>query len=123
MSERTTYAIVYAGTGNILLNRVVGSSGSYITQATTSTITCAVDDMTTGMAVSVITPAIVVATAIYDQLQTGALWESKDATGYNFYHAMPATAFPTAGRLYRVIYTFTPTSGAVYTLRYFCTAA
>src|SRR4051812_31859089 len=94
----------FAATGAAMLARIRGSDGSYVTQAVTSSITCAVSDMTTGSAVAVITPSVVVASAIFDTLQTDSAW-SKDSTGYNFKHSLPATAFPTAGHVYLVVYT------------------
>ncbi len=121
MSANIIHGEAFAGSGSILLARVYGTAGTYLTQATTSSITCAVNDITTGSPVSVITPSIVVASVIFDTLQTGGLW-TKDSTGYNFRHAMAATAFPTAGHVYEVIYTVTPSSGAVFPLVWRITA-
>lgn len=121
MSANITYGEVFADSGSTLLARVYGTAGTYLTQATTSSITCAVNDITTGSPVSVITPSIVVASVIFDTLQTGGMW-TKDSTGYNFRHAMPATAFPDAAHVYEVVYTVTPTSGAVFALVWRITA-
>lgn len=121
MSANITHGEVFADSGSTLLARVYGTAGTYLTQAATSSITCAVNDITTGSPVSVITPSIVVSSVIFDTLQTGGMW-TRDSTGYNFRHAMPATAFPDAGHVYEVIYTVTPTSGAVFPIRFQVTA-
>ena len=112
---------VFQNSGALFLARVRSSSGSYVTQATLSTITCRVSNMTTGVAVTVISPTITISTSVFDALQTDAYW-TQDTTGYNFKHAMPATAFPTANNVYRVEYKFTPTSGAVFYVEFQVTA-
>lgn len=113
MSAIPIYGEAFADSGATILARAYGTSGSYITQAAISSITCAVTDITTGTAVSVITPSIVVSSVVFDTLQTGGMW-TKDSTGYNFRHALPATAFPDSGHVYQVVYTVTPSSGAVF---------
>lgn len=52
--------------------------------------------------------SVVVATAIFDTLQTDSTWW-KDAIGYNFADTVPATMFPGLGA-YSIVYTFTPAS-------------
>ena len=121
MANRITYGTVLAASGTTILDRVVGADGDPFDQADLSSITCAVYDITTGTDVAVITPSIVISSVVYDTLQTGALWENRDATGYNFAHALPVTAFPTAAHVYKVIYTFTPASGAVCLTEYHVT--
>jgi hypothetical protein len=122
MSGNITYATVLAGSGTVLLDRVVGSDGNNYTQAALTSITCAVTDITTGTPVAVITPTVTIASVVYDTLQTGNLWRNRDATGYNFAHAMPITAFPTASHVYKVIYMFTPVSGTVCLTEFIITA-
>lgn len=102
----------FKDSGAIFLARILASDGTNLVQADVSSITCTVTDIT-GMPAAVITPSIVVSVSVFDTLQTDSLW-SKDSTGYNFRHAMPATAFPTGGNVYRVEYKFTPASGAVF---------
>lgn len=97
--------------GATCLARIVGLSGSNITQAVVSSIACTVYDVTG--AVSIITPSITVSSVVFDTLQTDSRWDV-DSTGFNFAHALPATAFPTYGHVYRVEYKFAPVSGAAY---------
>lgn len=121
MTANIIYDTAFEDTGQIMLGRIRGSDAAYVTQASLTSITCAVVDITTGSEVSVITPSIVIATVIFDTLQTGSLW-TVDSTGYNFKHAMPATAFPDASHVYKVTYTATPVSGAVFKWQYQITA-
>lgn len=101
-----------AGTGTAT---GVSGEGKWLKQADISTITCGVYDLdsaTPGTAVA--TPSVVVATAIQDSPVTdGAIWPL-DATGWNFYHDLADTNFPTANHRYRVIYTVTLTGGTVF---------
>lgn len=119
MSASTIAESILAGSGSVFLARIRNSSGSYLTQATTTSIACTVYDITTGTAVSSSTPTVTVAASVYDTLQTGSPPWTKDSTGYNFRHAMPATAFATAGKVYQVSYVVTPTSGEVFEFRYY----
>lgn len=110
-SATVNQIVVYEDAGATCMARVYGNAATAITQATISSITCAVYDLTTGS--SVVTPSVVVATSVFDTLQTDARWTA-DATGYNFRYDLPATAFPTGDRRYRIEFVFTPTSGAVF---------
>jgi hypothetical protein len=113
MTASVIKATVFEDGGAIALARILGWDGSAIEQSEVTSITCAVTNITTGSPVSVITPSITVSDVIFDTLQTTALW-TKDSTGFNFKHALPATAFPTGNNVYRVEYKFTPTAGAVF---------
>lgn len=97
--------------GATCLARIVGLDGDNIVQADVSAIVCTVYDVTAST--TIITPTITVSAVVFDTLQTDDRWDV-DATGFNFAHALPATAFPTAAHVYRVEYKFTPTSGAAY---------
>ncbi len=51
-----------------------------------------------------------VATAVFDTLQTDARW-TEDSTGYNFRDDLAATKLPSGSTAYRVEYLFSPTVG------------
>lgn len=107
------YGTVFEDGGASFMARVKGTDGSYITQATTTTITCAVFDR---LEASVATPTVTVSTSVFDTLQesgatTGKWNPDVDTTGFNFNHDMPAGTFTTGGRYY-VEYKVTPSGGA-----------
>ena len=126
-SPKVFTGVVYQNRSATMLARVVGKdfSGSTVTgegkqvqQADLSTITCAVyilSDETT----AIITPAITISAVIFNALQTPAIWTGTvDATGYNFDHTLPITAFPTGAKRYRVEYKFTTTGSTTFTLAF-----
>lgn len=65
--------------------------------------------------------AVVVATSVFDALQTDARW-TKDLTGYNFRDRVPSTFFTTGGHTYRVEYLFTGASAEKFWIVYEHTA-
>lgn len=101
-------------TGAIVMARVTGTLGTAVTQASLSSIDCKVFDLdgTTPDTPSA-TPTVTVSTSVYDALQLDSRW-SDTVTGYNFIHELPASAFPTGDRRYRIEYVFTPASGQVF---------
>lgn len=100
---------VWAGYEAIVLGRVETRAGVNFTQAAVSSIAYTVREAE-GDETQITTGTLVVATTIYDTLQTGGLWDA-DLTGYNFYGILPPTCFPTAGKRYRVKIEITPTVG------------
>lgn len=103
---------VYEDGGADFRARVYGHAGALLQQATVSTITGKVFDLDSATpTTAVYTPTLVVATQVFDTLQTDGTW-TLDTTGYNFAHAMPADAFPTGNHRYRVEYKITPTGAA-----------
>jgi hypothetical protein len=107
-----------ARSGIVLLARIVGAAGAYITQATLSAIAYQVrdvDEESNGF----LTP-LAISTVVFDALQTGGAWD-KDTTGYNFAATIPASEFTfdpdlapdgtPKPRRFRVDVRFTPTSG------------
>lgn len=115
-------ASVWEDGGASFMARITGTDGANIVQADVSSITYTVYDLSDNSVVSGHDGAsLTVASVVFDTLQTDARWRA-DATGYNFRHAIAATAFPTGAKTYRLEYKFTPASGAVYWLVYSVTA-
>lgn len=102
------------GAASILM-RVRGAAGALITQASLSSIDCRIYDDDDDSIVPFLTPPIVIATCVSDTLLTTANFWTVDTTGYNFRHDLPAGSLPEGDHVYRLEYTFTPTSGAPYT--------
>lgn len=107
-----TKSTIYEDQSAVLLARLVNADGDYITQSTISSIAYQVFDLGAAGAQSS-TGTFVVASTVFNSLQTGMEW-SRDDTGYNFKATVPASAFPTARRQYRVEVAFTPSSGDVF---------
>jgi len=98
--------------GATVLARIVGNDGSVVTQASLTSIAYLVYDKSS--AANVITGSVTIATSVFDTLQDDDRWPDTEPTGYNFRHALPATAFPTGGHEYQVEYKVTPDSGEVF---------
>jgi hypothetical protein len=116
--QKAVQATVLQNGGAQILARMLGGAGTLITQATIDTITCAVVDLgDTSTILS--TPDVVVADTVFDTIQgadsTDARW-TKDETGYNFLHELPAGSFVIGNRSYAAHYKFTPASGEVFWL-------
>lgn len=107
----TTEVVAFEGSSIQLMARVTGNDGSAINQATLDSITCKVFDSITGSEIS--TPTVTIADTVFDTLQTDSRW-TKDSTGYNFLHALPASALVDGSKSYRVEYKFTPASGEAW---------
>lgn len=123
-------AAVFKDGSATLLARVVGADGSAITQSDLSSAKYTVylldpNDPDSWTAVTGHTDkSLVVADTIYDTLQTDALWDV-DSTGYNLKHILDVSsnqAFDTAGKMYRVVFELTPTSGQVILVRFLLSA-
>lgn len=103
-------AVVWEKMGATLMARIVGNAGVDIVQADITAIVCKVFDIDDDEANAAASPTVVVADAIFDNLQTDAIW-TKDATGYNFKFPMDDTIFTNADHRYVVEFEFDP-SGA-----------
>ena len=108
-------ATVWEDGGAALMARIVGNAGANIVQADITAISRAVFVGSTLQA----TTAPVVATVVFDTLQTDARW-ARDSTGYNFREAVLAAVFPDGDTIYRVEYKFTPASGEVFWVVFDC---
>lgn len=108
---KPNFAAAWENGGAILMARIVGWSGSSIVQADITSIQCTVTD--TSDASETYDAALTVSAVVFDALQTPAIW-TVDATGYNFRHALPASALPSGGRVVRVEYRFVPAAGEAF---------
>ena len=104
-------ASIWEDSGVFLAARILGNDGAYLTQATTSSITYLVHDITAGADIT--SGSLTVSSVIFDALQTDDRW-TEDTTGYNFGYAAAASSFATPDHTYRVEFKFTPTSGQVF---------
>lgn len=113
MARAQVYDVTaFEDSGITLMARVVGHDASNITQAGISAIEYSVIDKSDNSLI-VNGAALAKTTVIFDSLQTDARW-TIDSTGYNFRHALPASALPDGNATYRVEYKITPTSGDVF---------
>lgn len=104
--------------------QVTGDLGKPVLQADVSTITCKVFDLgtdpnaTSGTEVGS-APSVVVASTIFDTLQTTGWDVNLDSSGYNFRHAIAgATYFTDGGDYFAIEYKFTLTSATVFWVVY-----
>ena len=110
-SATITTGTVFEDSGASLMARVVDNDGTDITQSDITTIKYSVFDVSDPGAAS--NTGLNVSDVVFDTLQTDARW-TKDSTGYNFRHDLPASALPEGDHVYRVEYKFTPASGEVF---------
>lgn len=105
---------IWEDAGCQIMARITGNSGTPITPNEIDTITCKVFDLNGDTPYSAVaTPTIAVASTVFSELQTDARW-TRDTTGYNFRHDLPATIFTTGDHKYRIEYLFTPKAGSVF---------
>jgi len=102
-----TKAVVWEDTTCTFLARVyyrntTTNNLALLTQAATSTITCAVYDGTT----LVSSPTVTISTDVLDTISTGSIW-TVDSTGFNFIHKIAASVFSGPDKIYRVEYKIT----------------
>lgn len=112
MSCKVIKGMAYQQSGTILMARLISNAGIYASQAAISSIACEVYDTANPNTV-VLSPTVVVASTIYDTLQTNLLW-TKDALGYNFKYELPSAGLPRGGKTYRVEFRVTPVGGQQY---------
>ena len=121
MPNNETYPVtIRRGDAPSFSARIRNNAGAYITQATVSTIAYTIYTLTRSepaarAAVTAHTAvACTVSAVVFDTLQTGVPWGTKDTTGYNFLHQpnVATTIFANLGSdQYLVEYTITPTTG------------
>jgi len=113
MNQRTQPLTValWEGEAFVFFARIVALSGSNVTQASLSSISCSVYDVTGGASDLVATTSVTISSAVYDTLQTNDSRWTKDSTGYNFAYTVAGSNFPDGGSKYRVEITLLATSG------------
>jgi len=105
MNTLAVQASLWEGGACQCLGRALNWANTPLQQAGLGSLALTVTDLQRSLATY--TETVTVASAIFDTLQTDARW-TLDATGYNFRHRIPASAFPLGGRSYRAEYKFTP---------------
>lgn len=93
-----------------LLCRLKDTSGSYATQSTFSGIVLDIYDVDDPDNLVVPQVTLVVASTVYNTLQTDSRW-TVDNTGYNFAYATLSTHTPRPDTQYRLKFTCTQTDG------------
>jgi hypothetical protein len=122
ISNRPGIGYVIEDGGASFMSRVVGNAGVNITQSVITSIAVKVFDVDSDTPdTATYSATLTVSAVVFDTLQTDARW-TEDATGYNFRHDMPASAFPTGEHKYRVEYKFTPATGEVFWVLFDVTA-
>ena len=128
-------AYVWQACGATVTARVRNLAGSYITQASLSSISRKVYDEDNADA-SILATSLTVSSVVYDTLQHAdadlVLWTRDgvllDSVGWNFLDNVPAAAFPLGksgtrlNRRYLVEWLFTPTSGEVFAMQWLLSA-
>lgn len=102
--------------GLYIMAHIKGPDGLDILQAAIASIDVTVYDVTAVPDAITYSSAPVVATVVFNTLQTSSLdprWTA-DNRGYNFGFQLPGAAFPTKRRSYRIVVTFTPVIGDVF---------
>ncbi len=89
----------YEDSPAVLMARVLTIAATNAVRADVSSIALKVFDVTDGTA-PIATAVPVVASTIFDTLQTDARWTT-DATGYNFRYVTLASHLPAGNRVYR----------------------
>lgn len=119
MSAPQVYQVTWAEDGTVYvkarLNRVNSSHALVIVaQSDFSSIVRNVIKVSDGSVVLGPT-TLTISACVLNALNTGTSWTT-DSTGFNFYDALPPTAFPAGDTEYRVEYAFTLTGGEVFFL-------
>ena len=94
----------------------INGEGNFLQIADVSTITVSVFDVDSATPDTPIVDGatVTVATAVLDTVVTSNVIWTKDTTGYNFLHDLPASYFPTGGNRYDVEYVVTLAGGEVF---------
>lgn len=112
--DRDQYDAVITEDGGVLvLARVIDWDGVLLTQAATSAVNLSVYEVNSTETSPTLDTSITVSSVILDTpVTTHPSWKS--SLGYNFKHTVPASAFSTGDKVYRIEYKITPVSGEVF---------
>ncbi len=104
---------VFTNSSCALVARIIDpNSGAYILQSSVSTIAYEIWNTDLGVKTTSLT-SLVVADDVYNTLQTGSIWQSRDNLGYNFLTTIAGSQFTTAGN-FELTVKFVPVSGEVW---------
>lgn len=120
-ASRVLFARIHSSDGAGAATGIVGeqgeSEGKYITAAQISTIACRIyDRSSTTPDTSIATPTITssaIITAVTSGFTTDGAGRNADAGPYNFKYVLTNAAIATPGRVYRVTFDITLTTGTV----------
>ena len=116
--SKITQATVVEDNGAVLLARVRGTGGDYITQASVNSITVKSFDLNGDTGTAVYTDSsVTVADVVFDTLQTSDARWTVDTTGFNLAYVLSTAALPDRS-LYQVEIVIDPASGDDFTLIY-----
>lgn len=111
---------VFAGGTFTALARIADWNGNILTQANTSSIAYTVYNPDGTTVTNQVAVSVDPTTTIFDTPVVDGLW-SLDSIGYSFKYTIDVStnpAFTTAGSIYLVVFTFTPTTGQAILVRY-----
>lgn len=100
----------------------VSGEGNWIKQADLSSIGCKVFDLSeanpTNPRTPILSPAVVVSSAILDVPVTNGLIWDVDGTGYNVIYDLSGACFPTGGHKYLIEFAFVTTGASTFVVAY-----
>ena len=103
-------ATIYENSSVSFLARIRISSGSYLSQGVTDSITCKVFSLA-DTSTAVATPSITVSSVVFNSLQTSDDCWTKDTTGYNFKVTLNDSIFVDGDLTYQVEFKFALSNG------------
>ena len=112
--------VVWKGSHAILMARIVDIDNILVNQGGVTGITCQVTQMDNPT--NFTQPSVVVASAVFNALQTDAKW-TKDDLGYNFLFEITPDDIPLGEKTYRVEFTVTDINTKISHIVYEITTA
>jgi hypothetical protein len=109
---KTMIGRIFEDSSASFLARIRKANGGLIQQSDINSILVKVFNTHASSVTPVYSDTLVISSVIFNTLQTGEQW-GLDATGYNFIHTVPATAFATPSKNHRVEYKISLTDGGI----------